>query len=517
MEGAGFPSKTATLNSPCFNLAGVNQAEATFNYQMTGNAAGAVRLEARDDSSQTWTELWSRSGDQGAAWQDAVVSLSAYSGFTQLRFRATTGSSWQGDIAIDGFGIEGTVAADTQAPTVPTNLAVKDVTTTTVAIAWTASTDNVGVTAYDVFQGTYNLGEVTGTTANVTGLAEGTTYQFSVRAKDEAGNVSGNNNTVNATTDTTAPPSGCVAAVSAPYSESFESGLGQWSQDSGDDINWTRDSSGTPSRNTGPSSGSAGSFYMFVEASGNGNGYPNKRAILNSPCFDLTGETEATFTFDYHMYGSTDGGRVDLEASANGGTSWVSLWNETGNQGNQWNGVTINLDAYAGGTVQLRFNRITGATWQSDVAIDNVALSAGGGDTNPPSGYCAANGSNSTEEYIARVQIGSIDNASGQNAAGYQDFTNLSTDISGSASITITPEWPGTVYSEGYAVFVDWNRDGDFADAGETAFTRAATQATPITGTITVPSGASQGATRMRVVLDIIRYQRHVAALIMVR
>lgn len=501
VEGAGFPTKTATLNSPCFNLSGVNQAEATFSYQMTGNAVGVVRLEARDDSSQTWTELWSRSGDQGAAWQDAVVSLSAYSGSTQLRFRATTGSSWQGDIAIDGFGIEGTVAADTQAPTVPTNLTVTEVTTTTVALAWTASTDNVGVTAYDVFQGTSNLGEVTGTTANVTGLAEGTTYQFSVRAKDEAGNVSGNSNTVNATTDTTAPPSGCVATASAPYSESFESGLGQWSQDSGDDINWTRDSSGTPSNGTGPSSGSAGSFYMYVEASGNGNGYPNKRAILNSPCFDLMGETEASFTFDYHMFGSTNGGRVDLEASADGGASWTSLWNQTGNQGNQWNEVVINLDAYTGGTVQLRFNRITGSTWQSDVAIDNISLSAGAGDTNPPSGYCAANGDNSTEEYIARVQIGSIDNASGRNAAGYQDFTNLSTAISGSASITITPEWPGTTYNEGYAVFVDWNRDGDFADAGETAFTRAATQATPITGTITVPSGASQGATRMRVVL----------------
>ena len=51
------------------------------------------------------------------------------------------------------------------------------------------------------------------------------------------------------------------------------------------------------------------------------------------------------------------------------------------------------------------------------------------------------------------------------------------------------------------AVFIDWNRDGDFTDAGETAFTQAPTQATPITGTITVPAGAAQGATRMRVSL----------------
>ena len=498
-----FGSKTTTINSPCFNLAGVNAAEATFSYQMTGNSVGTVRLEARDDSSQTWTELWSLSGDQGAAWQDATVSLAAYDASTQLRFRATTSASWQGDIAIDGFAIEGTVPADTQAPTAPTSLVVTDVTTSSVALSWNASTDNIGVVAYDVYQGSNNLGEVTVTTANVTGLAEGTTYQFTVRAKDEAGNVSGASNTATATTETTTVPSGCTATAGAGYSESFEAGLGQWTQDSSDDINWTRDASGTPSSGTGPSSGSQGSFYMFVEASGNGTGYPNKRAILNSPCFDLSTETEANFTFDYHMYGSTNGGQVDLEASADGGTTWTSLWNQTGNQGNQWNEVTVSLDAYTGGTVQLRFNRITGSTWQSDVAIDNVALTAGGGggDTTPPTGYCAANGNNSTEEYIARVQIGSIDNASGRNAAGYQDFTNISTALSGSATITITPEWPGSTYSEGYAVFVDWNRDGDFADAGETALTISATQATPVSGTITVPSGAAQGATRMRVVM----------------
>ncbi|WP_299686055.1 fibronectin type III domain-containing protein, partial [uncultured Dokdonia sp.] len=162
------------------------------------------------------------------------------------------------------------------------NLAVTGVTTSSVALSWNASTDNVGVTAYDVFQGSNNLGEVTGTTANVTGLTEGTTFQFSVRAKDAAGNVSANSNTVSATTDTTPPPSGgCSGGVSSlPYGESFEANLGLWTQAGGDDLNWTRDSGGTPSNNTGPSSGADGSFYVYVEASGNGTGFPNKRAIL---------------------------------------------------------------------------------------------------------------------------------------------------------------------------------------------------------------------------------------------
>ena len=109
------------------------------------------------------------------------------------------------------------------------------------------------------------------------------------------------------------------------------------------------------------------------------------------------------------------------------------------------------------------------------------------------------NGNIITDEYIQRVQIGSIDNATGASSGGYGDYTNLSTNLGSSNTITITPAWTGTVYSEGYAVFVDWNRDGDFTDAGETVFTRSATTATPITGSFNTPSGASNGPTRMRV------------------
>ena len=492
-----FGGKTTIINSPCFDFP-IGAPEASFHYQMTGNSVGTIRLEAREDGSQTWTEVWSQSGDQGAAWIEAVVDLSQYSGDTvQLRFIGTTNTSWQGDIAIDAFNIT-TTSVDTQAPTTPTNLVVTDVTTSVVSLLWNASSDNVAVTGYDVFQGSTNLGEVAGTTANVTGLTEGTTYQFRVRAKDAAGNTSGDSNTVSATTETTPPPGGCVGGETAPYSESYEANLGLWTQGAGDDLNWTRDSGGTPSNNTGPSSGSDGSFYVYVEASVNGTGYPNKRAILNSPCLDLSDETEASFVFDYHMFGSTDGGRVDLEVSTDNGGTWSSLWNQTGNQGNQWNTVSVDLGAYVGGSIQLRFNRVTGGTWQSDVAIDNARLQAGG-DTGPPSGYCASNGNNTNDEYIQRVQMGSIDNSTGASAGGYADFTNLSTTLGSSNSITITPEWTGTVYPEAYSVWVDYNRDGDFDDAGEQVFTRAATTATPITGSFNVPSGASQGATRMRV------------------
>ncbi|HEY4391177.1 MAG TPA: glycosyl hydrolase family 18 protein [Paenibacillus sp.] len=89
---------------------------------------------------------------------------------------------------------------DTQAPTTPTNVTVTGVTSTSVSLSWTASTDNVGVTGYDVYQGTSLVLSVTGTTAIVTGLLPSTTYTFKVAAKDAAGNVSPLSTGANATT-----------------------------------------------------------------------------------------------------------------------------------------------------------------------------------------------------------------------------------------------------------------------------------------------------------------------------
>jgi hypothetical protein len=279
----------------------------------------------------------------------------------------------------------GTPVPDTQAPSTPTNLAASNVSATTLTLNWTASTDNVGVAGYDVYRGSTLIGTATSNTYNVTGLTASTSYSFSVRAKDAAGNVSGSSNTVNVTT--TATPAGCSGGIASfPYNESFENTLGAWTQASGDDLNWTVDASGTPSSSTGPSSASAGSYYVYVEASGNGTGYPNKRAILNSPCFDLSSATQATFTFKYHMYGATDMGSIALEASNDNGTTWTSIWSKTGNQGNQWNTQSVDLSAYVGGAVQLRFNRVTGSTWQADIAIDDVSVTTGGGSSNCASG-----------------------------------------------------------------------------------------------------------------------------------
>lgn len=92
---------------------------------------------------------------------------------------------------------------DTEAPSAPTSLHVMGSTTsTTVPLMWNASTDNVGVTGYQVFKGTTLVTTVSGTAMEylVTGLTPNTAYSFTVKAIDAAGNISSASNVVNVTT-----------------------------------------------------------------------------------------------------------------------------------------------------------------------------------------------------------------------------------------------------------------------------------------------------------------------------
>jgi len=61
------------------------------------------------------------------------------------------------------------------------------------------------------------------------------------------------NDTVNSTCNCVGTPIACNGQF--PEVESFETGLGDWTQGTDDDIDWTRDSGGTPSNGTGPSTG----------------------------------------------------------------------------------------------------------------------------------------------------------------------------------------------------------------------------------------------------------------------
>lgn len=161
-----------------------------------------------------------------------------------------------------------------------------------------------------------------------------------------------------------------------PHSESFENDLSNWKQSSFDDLDWTLNTRNTPSSLTGPSLASTGSDYLYIEASGDGIGYPTKQAILTSPCIDLSNNSFVEFSFDYHMYGSTsDFGSLSVELSEDNGITWKSLWHTTGNKGNQWLNHKVYISNSITNNFLIRFNGITGSYWTSDMAIDNLKFS----------------------------------------------------------------------------------------------------------------------------------------------
>jgi hypothetical protein len=90
--------------------------------------------------------------------------------------------------------------ADAQSPSTPTNLVASATTSSSTNLTWTASTDNVGVTGYSIYNGATLVTTTTTNSATITGLAASTTYSFTVRANDAAGNVSGLSSAVSVTT-----------------------------------------------------------------------------------------------------------------------------------------------------------------------------------------------------------------------------------------------------------------------------------------------------------------------------
>lgn len=91
--------------------------------------------------------------------------------------------------------------ADSQIPTTPTSLATGTITSSSISLTWGASTDNTGVTNYDIYVDGVKYASSGGATSfTLSGLNPSTSYSIYVVAKDCKGNVSASSNVINAST-----------------------------------------------------------------------------------------------------------------------------------------------------------------------------------------------------------------------------------------------------------------------------------------------------------------------------
>ncbi|MDT7728554.1 MAG: hypothetical protein QOI21_5130 [Actinomycetota bacterium] len=135
------------------------------------------------------------------SWQNKTLRANLVAGTNKIR--ATSATS-DGGPNLDKLTV---TSVDSQAPQPATNLRSTGHTATSVSLAWTAATDNVGVTGYDVYQHGQHMKTVDGATlaTTVDGLTSNTEYDWTVLAKDAAGNVAQASNNVIVKTDPAAP------------------------------------------------------------------------------------------------------------------------------------------------------------------------------------------------------------------------------------------------------------------------------------------------------------------------
>jgi hypothetical protein len=170
----------------------------TWNVASTSTLSSNVDILISTDGGTTWSTLLAGTPNDGSQIVTLPTTLSS-----TCRFMVKASSSIFFNVNTKDFAIS---EPDTTPPTAPT-LSASGTTSVSTILSWTGATDNVSVSAYEIYKDGVLLTTVSSSPYTVTGLTPSTVYNFVVKAKDGSGNTV-NSNTVSVTTqapDTTAP------------------------------------------------------------------------------------------------------------------------------------------------------------------------------------------------------------------------------------------------------------------------------------------------------------------------
>lgn len=322
-------------------------------------------------------------------------------------------------------------SADTQAPTVPTSLASTSKTATSISLSWAASTDNVGITGYNIYANGVLKTTVTGLSGTITGLTASTSYNITVSAKDAAGNTSAVSNIISVATDTsTEPDPGTTTDLL--FSEYIE-GSGnnkalEIMNTTGSAVNLSGYSIKRQTNGAGPwSSGIAlsgtlntGSKFTIVNNSMASNCFPTSAANIS------TTAPELTFNGNDPVGLFKNGVLIDIVGTFNGGSanfavdvtlrrkSTVTSPSTTFNLASQW-------DSFTTDTCNNLGNKTLGVT-KEEILLDSNEIVL---YPNPSNGNFNINFNNSNTPYT--IEIVSV---SGQKVYKKQGTTQEAISVS---------------------------------------------------------------------------------------
>jgi hypothetical protein len=253
-------------------------------------------------------------------------------------------------------------------------------------------------------------------------------------------------------------------------------------------------------------------FHMNWGWGGAGNGYYSVGSNINVPDeYNFTSSFSVLIGIEPNVTSSC-GEPSALKASFIGTTSAILSW--TPASGTE----TVNLRWRVSGSSTWK----TASTSAADYTISNLtagteyewqiqtACATGYSSFSASSyftTYCTAAGNNNTFDFIAKVQLGSIQNSStGDNGVGYENFTDISTNLTAGSShfITVTSgaDYSGDVTTCYYTVYIDYNHDGIFESNELVAEVSTPGTAAVESKSFTIPSTAYIGSTRARILMQ---------------
>jgi murein tripeptide amidase MpaA len=207
-----------------------------------------------------------------------------------------------------------------------------------------------------------------------------------------------------------------------------------------------------------------------------------------SPCTNPTANsvsaiTNSTATVNWAAVSGAQNYTVEYKTSS--ASTWTVLSNTAA--------VSISLSGLTAGTLydyRIRTNCSSGSsTYTTGQFTTSNSLS-----------YCVSKGTNQNFMWTDLVQIGTINRVSGKDA-GYYNGSSLSTNaVRGtSQTITVSNGFTSTNYRMYWRIFVDYNNNGVFTDAGETVLSFQTTGAGNTARSFVIPAGTSVGSKKIRV------------------